>query len=119
MNKHIATNIGKNKLISIEWYVLHHKFSISQEAVISKQILSKTPTEFKFVECSVFMKEVNTQNFWTFELGTQEGIIVSIWIVIGFEQRDIKDSQHSNKDTFHRPPVTSAQGNLSKEKDTD
>ena len=26
------------------------------------------------------MKEVSTQNFWTFELGTQEGVNVPIWI---------------------------------------
>ena len=32
------------------------------------------------------MKEVNTQNFWTFELGTQEGINIPIWIFAVFRQ---------------------------------
>ena len=37
-----------------------------------KQITDKLPTELRYVERSVFMKEVNTQNLWSFELGTQE-----------------------------------------------
>ena len=35
--------------------------------------INKTPTQIQYPGRSVFMKEVNTQNFWTFELGTQEG----------------------------------------------
>ena len=34
------------------------------------------------------MKEVNTQKLWSFELGTQEGVNVPIWIIIGFQQRE-------------------------------
>ena len=34
------------------------------------------------------MKEVITQNLRNFELGTQEGINVPIWIIIGFQQQD-------------------------------
>ena len=45
------------------------------------QIKNKTPTNLHYPEKSVFMKEVNTQNFWTFELGTQEGVNVPIWIL--------------------------------------
>ena len=45
-----------------------------------------------------------------FELGTEEGINVPLWIVVGFQQRDRQESQNLNKDTFYRPPVTSAQG---------
>ena len=56
-----------------------------------------------------FMKAVNTQNLWTFELRTQEGINVPIWIFVGLQQRDRQDSQNLNNDTFYRPPVTSAQ----------
>ena len=50
------------------------------------------------------MKKVNSQNFWTFELGTQQGINVPIWIIVGFQQRDRQDSQNMNIDTFYRPP---------------
>ena len=38
------------------------------------------------------MEEVNTQNCRIFELGTQEGINVSIWILVGFQQRDRENS---------------------------
>ena len=54
------------------------------------------------------MKEVNTQNLWNIELGTQEGINVPIWVIIGFQQRTRQNSQNENNDTFYRPPVTSA-----------
>ena len=55
------------------------------------------------------MKEVNTQNPWSFELGTQEGINVPIWIIVGFQQNDRQNDQNLNNHTFYRPPVTSAQ----------
>ena len=55
------------------------------------------------------MKEVNTQNFWTFELGTQEGVNVPIWIYVAFQQHDRQHDQTLNNDTFYRMPVTSAQ----------
>ena len=61
------------------------------------------------------MKEVNTQNFWTFELRTQDGLNVPIWIVVGFQQRHTQDSQNLKSDTFYRPSVTSAQYNISTE----
>ena len=66
-------------------------------------------TEFQYPERSVFMKEINTQNFWTFELGTQEGINVPIWIYVVFQQNDRQDDQNLNNDTFVRLPLISAQ----------
>ena len=62
------------------------------------------------------MKEVNTQNLWNFELGTQEGINFPIWIIVGFQHRERQDSQNLANDTFHRPPVTSAQCIIGTEK---
>ena len=56
------------------------------------------------------MKEVNTQKFWTFELATQEGVNVPIWIYVAFQQHDRQHDQTLNNDTFYRKPVTSAQG---------
>ena len=52
------------------------------------------------------MKEVKTQNI--IELGTQEGKNISIWIIVGFQQKDRQDSQNLDNDTFCRTPVTSA-----------
>ena len=55
------------------------------------------------------MKEVNTQNFWTFELATQEGINAPMWTFVGFQQNDRKHDQNLSNDTFVRLPVISSQ----------
>ena len=65
------------------------------------------------------MKEVNTQNLWTFELGTQKGIITAIWIIVNFQQRVRQESQNFNINTFYRSPVTSAQGITGTEQNID
>ena len=109
LNKADATVFGKFKINAIEWYVPHYTASMSQQAVLSNQIVNKIPTELQYIEKSVFMKEVNTQNLWNFELGTQEGINVPIGIIIGFQQQDRQNSQNENNDTFYRPSVISAQ----------
>ena len=70
----------------------------------------------QYVERSVFMKEVKTQNLWSFELGTHEGVNIPIWIIIGFQQRESQDSQNMNIDTFYRPLITSAQCIIGTEK---
>ena len=62
------------------------------------------------------MKKVNTQNLWTFELGTQEGINVPIWIFVAFQQMDRQSDQDLNNDTFYRPLVMSAQCIIGREK---
>ena len=116
LNKADATNIGKIKINSIERYVPHHTPSFQEQTILSNQIVKKLPTEKQYAERSVFMKEVNTQNLWTFELGTQEGINNPIWIIVGFQQQDRQDSQNQNNDTFYRPPVTSAQCIIGTEK---
>ena len=46
------------------------------------------------------MKEVYTQNFSIFDLGTPEGINLPIWILVGFQQKGRQDLQNLNKDTF-------------------
>ena len=109
LNKGNAINIGKVKIIALEWYVPHYTPSAQQQSLLSKQILNKTPTQIQYPERSVFMKEVNTQNVWIFELGTQEGINIPTWIFVGFQQNDRQHDQILNNDTFVRLPVISAQ----------
>ena len=104
------------RIDNIHWYVPHYTPSIQQQSTLSKQILSKTPTELRYVERSVFMKEVTNQNVWNFELGSHENMNVPIWIIIGFQQRDRQDSQNLNNDTFCRLPVVSAQSIIGTEK---
>ena len=109
LNKGNAINIGKSKINAIEWYVPHYTPSMQQQSILSKQIINKTPTQIQYPERYVFMKEVNTQNFWTFELGAQEGINIPTWVFVAFQQNDRQHDQNSNNDNFVRLPVISAQ----------
>ena len=80
------------------------------------QNLKKTPTSLHYPERSVFIKEVNTQKLWSFELGTQEGISVPVWIYVVFQQENRQHDQIFNNDTFVRLPVVSAQCIMGTEK---
>ena len=102
----VDTSFEKNH---INWYVPHYTPSIQQRGILSKQILSKTPTELRYVERSIFLKELKNRNLWNFELGSHESMKIPIWMIIGFQQRDRQDSQNLNNDTFCSLPVTSAQ----------
>ena len=93
----------------MEWYVSHYTPNIEELNRLIEQITKRMPTELHYPEKSVFMKEVNTQNLWTFELGVKEGINVPIRIYVVFQQNDRQHIQSSNNDTFYRMPVTSAQ----------
>ena len=73
------------------------------------QIVEKLPTELHYPERSVFMKEVNVENFWSFELGTQGGINVPVWVYVVFQQSNRQHDQILNNDTFYKMPVTSVQ----------
>ena len=88
LNKHNATNNANINLNSIDWYVPHCTPSVSQQTILSEQLSNKTPTELRYVERSVFMKQEKTKYLWTFELGTQEGTNVPIGMMVGFQQRD-------------------------------
>ena len=86
LNKDNAINNAKIKINAIEWYVPHYIPSLEELNRLMNQITKKTLTELHYPEKSVFMKEDKTQNFWTFELGTQEGTNVLIWIYVVFQQ---------------------------------
>ena len=97
------------KINSLAWYVPHYSPNLEEYNKLMTQIKNNTPTQLNYIEGSVFMKEVNTQNLWTFEVGSQEGINVPIWIFVAFQQNDRQNDQNLNNDTFYRPLVTSAQ----------
>ena len=115
LNKNNATANAKIKISGIEWYVPHYEPSLEEYTKLQTQIKNKTPTNLHYPERSVFVK-VNTQNFWTFELGTQEGVNVPIWIFAAFQQHDRQHNQTLNNDTFYRMPVSSAQCIIGTEK---
>ena len=102
LNKGNAINNAKIRINSFDWYIPNYTPSLSQEKILMSQIVKKTYR-------AVFMKGVNTQNLWTFELGTQEGINVPTWVIVGFQQSDRQHDQKLINETFCTPPVTSAQ----------
>ena len=116
LNKGNTFANGRVKIISLDWYIPHYSANLEEYNKLMTQIKKNTPTLLHYPERSVFMKEVNTQNLWTFELGTQEGINVPIWIFVAFQQKDRQNDQNLNNDTFYRPLVTSAQCIIGTEK---
>ena len=116
LNKDNAVVNGRVKINSLDWYVPHCSPNLEEYNKLMNQIKKNTPTLLHYPERSVFMKEVNTQNLWTFEIGTQEGINVPIWIFVAFQQNDRQNDQNLNNDTFYRPLVTSAQCIIGTEK---
>ena len=116
MNKDNADANGRVKINSLDCYVPHYSPNLEEYNKLMTQIKKNSPTLLHYPERSIFMKEVNTQNLWTFELGTQEGINVPIWIFVAFQQNDRENDQNLNNDTFYRPLVTSAQCIIGTEK---
>ena len=100
LNKDNATNNAKIKINALEWYVPHYTLSLEDYSKLRNQITKKMPTELHYPEKSVFVKEVNTQFFWSFELGVQEGIIMPIRIYAVFQQSDRLHDQILNNDSF-------------------
>ena len=116
LHKAVAIADARTKNDHIQWYVPHYTPSLQQQGILSQQILSKTPTELRFVERSVLLKEANNQNLVKFELCTHESMNVPILIVTRCQQRDRQDSQYLNNDTFCRLPVTSCQCKIDTER---
>ena len=116
LNKDNAVANGRVRINSLDWYVPHYSPNLEEYNKLMTQIKKNTPTLLHYPERSILMKEVNTQNLWTFELGTQEGINVPVWIFVAFQQNDRQNDQNLNNDTFYRPLVTSAQCIIGTEK---
>ena len=116
LNKDNAVVNGRVKINSLDWYVPHYSPNLEECTNLMTQLRKNSPTLLHYVGRSVFMKELNTQNLWTFELGTQEGINVPIWIFVAFQQSNRQNEQNLNNDTFYRPLVTSAQCIIGTEK---
>ena len=116
LNKDDAVANARIKNSSLDWYVPHYSPDLEEYNKILNQTKKNTPTLLHYPEKTVFMKEVNTQNLWTIELGTQESINVPIWIFVRFQQNVRQNDQDLNNDTFYRPLVTSAQCIIGTEK---
>ena len=75
----------------ILWYIPHCISSTQQQGLFSKQNFSKTPTEHRYVERSVLMKELNDQNLVKSELANQESMNNPEGLILAFQQSERKD----------------------------
>ena len=73
---------ARTRIDQIDWYVPHCTSSLDQERILTKQIVNKIPTQLRYIERSLFIKAVNIQKVWNFELGALETMDVPIWITI-------------------------------------
>ena len=110
---------GRVIIDDISLYVPHYTSSVSNQKLLLGDIVSKTPTESSFIKRSSYMKDVTTENNWTFALGVGDGIDIPIYVIVGFMQRDQFNQQHQNNDTFCRPSVVNAQCIIGSEKPPD
>ena len=62
-----------------------------------------------------FCKSKGTKK-WFFELGVGIGVNVPIYVIIGFQQRDLLNSRLQRNDAFFTLPIKNAQINIGTEK---
>ena len=79
---------AKIGISGLYWYMPKYTPNKEEQAILSKQTLIQTPSEFYYLKTYVFMKEVNTQKVWTFELETQKVINVPFFVIAEFQQTD-------------------------------
>ena len=91
----------------LSWYIPHYVPSLENQQLVPNQILKKDPTELFYTERTVFRKGVNTNNNWTFELGTS-GITTPTFVNVGFQARNKIDSQTHDIATFDRLSISNA-----------
>ena len=110
-----GVDAAKINIKDISWYIPHYTPSMENQQLEMDQILDKDPTEIFYTERTVFRKDVNTNNSWTFELGNS-GESTSTYVVDGFQARNKIDSQTHDNAIFDRLPVSNAVCKIGSEK---
>ena len=99
---------------NIDWNIAHYTPSIQNQTLVKEQILNKEPTELKFLERTVFRKNVDTNNNWIFELGQSENLN-PVYIIVGFMRQNKFNSQTQNNSVFDTLPIIQAQTKIGSE----
>ena len=119
-----TVDAAKISVKDIGWYIPHYTPSLENQQLVMDQLLNKDPTELYYTERSVFRKDVNTNNNWTFELGnasgnsggSYRGSESPTFIIVGFQARNKIDSQTHDNSVFDRLPISSAVCKIGSEK---
>ena len=69
---------GRDFVDDICLYVLLKIPKISNQKLLLGHIVSEAATELSYNNRSFFMKEVTTENIWTFEVGVGDGVDIPI-----------------------------------------
>ena len=110
-----GVDAAKKYIKDISWYIPHYVPSLENQQLVMDQILDKDPTELFYTERTVFRKDVNTNNSWTFELGNS-GESTPSFIIVGFQARNKSDSQTHDNATFDRLQISSGVCKIGSEK---
>ena len=110
-----GVDAAKIVIKDIGWYIPHYVPSLENQQLVMDQILDKDPTEIFYTERTVFRKDVNTNNSWTFELGNS-GESTPTFVIVGFQARNKIDSQTHDNAKFDRLPVSNAVCKIGSEK---
>ena len=106
-----AVDAANIDIKDISWYIPHYVPSLENQQLVMDQLLNKDPTELFYTERTVFRKDVNTNNNWTFELGNSGGEAAQwtpTFVIIGFQARNKIDSQTHDNAVFDRLPISNA-----------
>ena len=110
---------AKIDIKDISWYIPHYVPSLENQQLVMDQLLNKAQTELFYTERTVFRKDVNTNNSWTFELGNSGGEAAQstpTFVIVGFQARNIIDSQIHDNAVFDRLPISNAVCKIGSEK---
>ena len=102
-----AVDVAKLVVKDISWYIPHYLHSIENQPFVLNQILNKDPTELYYTERTVFRRDVNTNNNWTFELGNS-GESTPTFVILGFQARNKIDTQTHDNAVFDQFPISNA-----------
>ena len=110
-----AVDAAKVVVKNISWYFPNYVPSLENQQLVMDQIINKDPIELFYTERTVFQKDVNSNNNWTFELGISSESS-PIFVIVGFQARNKIDSQTHNNATFDRLPISNAVCEIGSEK---
>ena len=110
-----AVDAAKVVVKDIFWFIPHYVPSIENQQLVLNQILKKDPTDMSFTERTVFRKDVNTNNNWTYVVGIS-GESTPTFVIVGFQARNKSDSQTHDNAVFDQNPISNAVCKIGSEK---
>ena len=106
-----GVDVAKIVIKDFGWYISQITPSSENQQILMGQFLIKDPAELYYMERTVFTKDENTNNTWTFELGSY-GKSPPTFVIVGFQDRNKIDSQTHDKEISDRLPISNAVCNM-------